>query len=78
VSEQHHSHDHPPVGGGAECLACPVCVLLQAVSSVRPEVVQHLAAAGRELTLALAALVEAQVAAHEPSDRKVQRIRVDD
>jgi hypothetical protein len=78
VTEQQHTHDHPPMGGGAECLACPVCVLLQAVAGARPEVVSHLAAAGRELTLALAALVEAQVATYDRDEPKVQRIRVED
>jgi hypothetical protein len=78
LTEQQHSHEHPPIGGGPECLACPVCVLLQALSSVRPEVVQHLAAAGRELTLALAALVEAQASAYDRTEPKVQRIRVED
>jgi hypothetical protein len=78
VQEQHHTHEHPPVGGGAECLACPICVLLQAVSSVRPEVVQHLVAAGRELTLALQAVVAAQADAHAEHDEpRVERIRVD-
>lgn len=53
------------LGGSQECLLCPVCVFLQAMSQSRPEVTQHLLAAARELTLALRAVVETQVAAHE-------------
>lgn len=77
LTDEQHTHDHPPIGGGAECLACPICVLLQALTTARPEVTQHLVNAGRELTLAFAALVEAQTAAYDRADR-VQRIRVDE
>lgn len=45
------------VGGDATCLLCPICVLLQALDSTRPEVTAHLLAAARELALAAAALV---------------------
>lgn len=69
-----HSHGlpggHAPglpggIGGSQECLLCPVCVFLQAMTQARPEVTQHLLAAARELTLALRAVVETQAAAHE-------------
>ena len=77
------------IGGGPECTLCPVCVLLQAVSSLRPEVTQHLLNAGRELTLALTAMLEAQAEAYSHSatrqrertenvaQRRIQRIPVD-
>lgn len=59
-------HQHGvPIGGGAECLLCPVCVFLQAMSQARPEVTQHLLAAARELTLALRAVVDSQAEAYE-------------
>ena len=51
------------IGGSPECLLCPICVLLQALSSTRPEVSQHLLAAGRELALALKAGLESQAEA---------------
>jgi predicted RNA polymerase sigma factor len=69
------------MGGGAECLACPICVILQALSSARPEVMAHLLAASRELTLAFQALVDAQAdaarAAATRAGGRVTRIRVD-
>jgi hypothetical protein len=40
---------------GGECRSCPVCLVLQVLRDVRPEVRNHLAAAGRELALALQA-----------------------
>jgi hypothetical protein len=79
-----HSHDHPPfggsgppVGGGQECVVCPVCVLLQALTSVKPEVMEHLLNAGRELTLALQAVLESQAAAQQRASEGLQRIKVD-
>jgi hypothetical protein len=96
MDDQQHTHAGgatPPhgIGGGPECTLCPVCVLLQAVSSVRPEVTQHLLNAGRELTLALTAMLEAQAEAYEHAStrqrertesaaatrRRVERIPVD-
>lgn len=62
---QTHAHDHGPhaqIGGGEECVLCPICVLLQALSTSRPEVMGHLAAAGRELALALQAIVDGHAA----------------
>jgi hypothetical protein len=40
-----------------QCRSCPVCLVLQAIDDIRPEVRTHLAAAGRELLLALRAAV---------------------
>jgi hypothetical protein len=42
---------------GGECRSCPVCLVLQALQEARPEVRAHLAAAGRELALALQAVL---------------------
>lgn len=87
MDHQQHTHDHPPlggaIGGGAECLACPICVVLQAVAEARPEVLGHVAAAGRELALAVQALLGVQPpdrpaaddrpADDRPADRPVER-----
>jgi hypothetical protein len=40
------------------CRSCPVCLLLHAFDDLRPEVRDHLAAAGRELLAALRAAVD--------------------
>jgi hypothetical protein len=96
MDDQEHSHaagDLPPhgIGGGPECTLCPVCVFLQAVSSIRPEVTQHLLNAGRELTLAVTAMLDAQAEAYDHAStrhrertetaaatrRRVERIPVD-
>lgn len=82
MSEQHQGEHHhlPPTeggfGGGQECVLCPVCVLLQAVNSARPEVMRHLLAAGRELTMALQAFLDEQAKAHG-EDPGIERIDVE-
>lgn len=79
MSEQQHS-DHRAdggIGGGQECLLCPVCVLLQALHSTKPEVTRHLLAAGRELTLALQALLEQHIEAAGEPDTSLERIDVE-
>ncbi len=59
-AEGAHSHG---VGGSPECQLCPVCVLLQAVGSARPDVTAHLLAAARELAMAVKTVVDGQVEA---------------
>lgn len=77
VHHDAHEHGTTPgsgIGGGPECTLCPVCVLLQALTSVRPEVTQHLLNAGRELTLALTAMLETQAEAYShASSRQRER-----
>lgn len=65
------------VGGGQECVLCPVCVLLQALSHSHPDVTGHLVAAGRELTRALTTLLEGHGERSRRSEEPLQRIRVD-
>jgi hypothetical protein len=95
MDDEQHGHGHEGfaghgIGGGPECTLCPVCVLLQAMTSVRPEVTQHLLNAGRELVLALTAALEAQAEAYDHAStrqrertesaatrQRVERIRID-
>ena len=81
MENRHDGHEHGAVpghgiGGGPECTLCPVCVLLQALTSVRPEVTQHLLNAGRELTLALTAMLETQAEAYSAASTR-QRARTE-
>jgi hypothetical protein len=65
------------VGGGAECTLCPICVFLQALTTTRPEITQHLLAAGRELALAFSAAIEQHAEASDRASERLQQIRVD-
>jgi hypothetical protein len=40
---------------------CPICFALTAADQMKPEVVEHLLAAGRELMLAMQAFVNSRV-----------------
>jgi hypothetical protein len=51
------STTHEPDG---TCRSCPVCLLISTVSELQPEAAVHLAAAGRELVLALRAVLAAE------------------
>ncbi|CAN5360503.1 hypothetical protein BH23ACT9_BH23ACT9_16140 [soil metagenome] len=73
-----HAHG---IGGSPECQLCPVCVVLQAVGTSRPDVTAHLLAAARELALAVKSVAEGH---GEASDRaqavvndRLTRINID-
>lgn len=81
--------DQPPpdppaahgVGGSPECQLCPVCVLLQALGSSRPDVTRHLLAAAREVALAVKAVAEGRMEsydrAHGTVRERLERIVID-
>jgi hypothetical protein len=61
----------PGAHPGVTCTVgfCPVCLLVTAAGSASPELAEHLAAAGRELLLALRALIDARLEATGDSAR---------
>ncbi|HEY5336249.1 MAG TPA: DUF5304 family protein [Mycobacteriales bacterium] len=59
----------------AECRICPLCQAIRAVRGLRPEVVEHLAAATTELTAALRAAVETTSTPERAS--RVEKIDID-
>lgn len=46
-------HDHPP-----ECSYCPICATISVVRNTRPEVLEHLGSAAREMIAALGLILE--------------------
>lgn len=82
-NEHHHQPPHQDaasadaIGNGQECSLCPICVVLQALSTSRPEVTEHLVTAGRELTRALITLLEAHEGRRPRHEQRLQRIPVD-
>jgi hypothetical protein len=46
-------HDHP-----SDCAYCPICATIAVVRKTRPEVLEHLSVAARELVLAAGILLE--------------------
>jgi hypothetical protein len=70
-----HEHDHAT--GGPSRL-CPLCLLIDAASDLRPEVRTHLRAAGRELALALKAALDDLGPPSEADERSgLRRIDLD-
>lgn len=67
----------PPAGGQAAPACpvplCPICMTVTALGQVRPELVEHLMAAGREVLLAMRSVIEAQL---EESDKPVRLQRL--
>jgi hypothetical protein len=55
---------------------CPVAFVLTAAGQARPEVFQHLLAAGNELLLALKTLIEVRLEARE-RDEPLERITIE-
>lgn len=47
------SHEH-----GSDCAYCPICATIAVVRNTRPEVLDHLAAAAREMIMAAGILLE--------------------
>lgn len=70
----------------SDCAYCPICATIAVVRKTRPEVVEHLTAAAREVILAVGIMLEeagdvlGADAAREPApaetDSKVRRIDV--
>jgi hypothetical protein len=78
-------HDH-----SAECAYCPICATIAVVRNTKPEVVEHLAAAAREMIAAAGILLEEaeqvigrpetqpSTPGSDPQEGKVRRIDVAD
>ena len=53
--------EHPPgheAGHASDCAYCPICATIAVVRKTRPEIVDHLAAAARELIVAAGIVLE--------------------
>ena len=55
---------------------CPICMAVTALGEVRPEFVEHLLAASREVLLAMRALIDARITAQEQPG-KMERLNIE-
>ena len=66
----------------SDCAYCPICATIAAVRNTKPEVLEHLAAAARELVLAAGLFLEqasegiGDKKTEEAGDEKVRHIEV--
>lgn len=77
----------PHAGGTPLCQfgLCPICAALTALGDARPELIEHLVVASRELLLAMRALIDARLDAEAGEGRatgggrsgRVERLRID-
>jgi hypothetical protein len=59
---------------------CPVCLLVTTIGDIRPELVEHLLLAGRELLLAARSVIDARLEAmeeEEPGKSGLERISIE-
>lgn len=56
---------------------CPVGMFLTVTGDLRPEVVEHLLKAGRELMLATRALLDSRVSGREGAGARLEKIEVE-
>jgi len=57
---------------------CPICLMVTAVGDASPELVEHLLVAGRELLLAVRAVIDARLETMEEEPHSgLQRIEID-
>jgi hypothetical protein len=55
---------------------CPICLVVTAMGDSRPELTEHLLVAGREMLLALRAVIDARLEGTEPSSR-LERLTIE-
>lgn len=58
---------------------CPICLVVTAIGDARPDLVEHLLVAGRELLLAARAVIDARLQSmdEEEPPAGIQRIRIE-
>jgi hypothetical protein len=55
---------------------CPICSFVTTVSDARPELVEHLVLASREVLLAVRALIDARLEGMPPPSSKLERLTI--
>jgi hypothetical protein len=56
---------------------CPICMMVTTIGDLRPELVEHLLAAGRELLLAARAVIDARLQTMEEGEPTSGLKRID-
>ena len=68
-----------PPGGHPVCTVafCPICMMVTTIGDLRPELVEHLLAAGREMLLAARAVIDARLQTLEEDEPASGLTRID-
>jgi len=70
----------PEHGSGPICSVafCPICLAVSAVGDIKPEMVEHLLLAGREMLLAIRTVIDQRLETMEEATKSsIQRISIE-
>ena len=56
---------------------CPICMAVTALGEARPELVEHLLLASREMLLAVRAVIDAKLEATQSAPTKLERLNIE-
>jgi hypothetical protein len=56
---------------------CPICTVVTALGEARPDLLQHFLVAGREMLLALQALIDARLEGSAGGPTKLERLTIE-
>jgi hypothetical protein len=56
---------------------CPICAAVTAFGDARPDLVEHLLVAGREMLLAVRALIDARLEGVDQRPMKLERLKIE-
>jgi hypothetical protein len=64
----------PPV---CQVAFCPICMAVTTLGEVKPELLEHLLLAGREILLALRAAIDTRLEGQEKAVTKLERLKIE-
>jgi hypothetical protein len=56
---------------------CPICTVVTALGEVRPDLMEHLLMAGREVLLGVRALIDARLEGSESTPTKMEHLTIE-
>jgi hypothetical protein len=65
-----------PAPAACPVALCPICMTVTALGEVRPELMEHLLVAGREVMLAMRTIIDARLA-ETAAPAKLQRLTIE-
>jgi hypothetical protein len=65
----------PPPAPICQVAFCPICTTVSALGEVKPELMEHLLVAGREILLAMRSIIDSRLEGSEPP-AKLQRLTI--
>jgi hypothetical protein len=64
----------PPI---CQVAFCPICMAVTTLGEIKPELLEHLLLAGREMLLALRAAIDTRLEGQEKAVTKLERLKIE-